>query len=1021
MANLNITELDTRIGYTVGNTPQTTFAVNFPFFKEQDLDVYVDTTLKGLTTDYTIITVPADDGGFISGTVVFNTGVSNCKITIARNIEQSRLTDFPPSGGFNIRELNRQLDQLTAITQDLDRKVDNKIGFGPTEFDANVRNITDTATQRANKYLAFDSTGKIITTKEGTTTGVATTVDNTKVSKDFRIETSGGLDGGQDMQGGSLNLSIKDQAGITPDLEYTNANVTVNRKGIVTKISSGTAGSGGSSGTVNVGQGLSGSQGANGALTIELSQISETIANNGNAYAYPQAVKLNKFGQVIDITSTTGTPALTTNTVTAAPNGGLEVTNPQLGSNPVINIKEQTGLPAAVTGGTPTQYTNASVTVNKHGIIEAIASGSASGLGWVNVVDHGAVGNGSRDNVTEIAAAIAALPNAGGVLYFPDGDFVTSGQHTISGKPVWIKGAGMDITRVRFTGQYGGFIIDLSGGVSTHIAGIADGFESTVSDMTIQTTRAGGGEAGPITNNVYPSENNALDFRGEFTAGIVDPSIHVDRVHFQGQTPQAYWHRCIKLIDCPAAKVENCLISGDNWPSATPTNRQRVGTQSGIYIGASVGVNNPPGTRPTEYHVTNCNFFFCKNGIELSGRSNAGETADSSADPEGLYVVNCGLTACEFGINSHAEYSITGVQVMNCHFACSKGGVHGWFDQAFVNNNLMYIREESYTGASCIHFDSQAVALGQAENTGNITDTPAHVGAGPGLHRSFIVSNNIFVNNSNTAAPDLGSSNPVGVMIGEGQSSPTIEGVIVANNHWQWKGTGPALWIRQSCLDHAITGNTYSHNTSQGAPGLYKNDSSRNPKQAVTRRAMMYYPAGAQLYDHNAGNNPSTIPNPTIHIGARFTTAYDTDGFAAQPTTTWGRLYIPANGTIKWVRVGLSCVLSSVTSNPVIGPANCRIIHFNSSGVAYQANTDYASSWGSSLGYSSSGASFGGCAMATGTINIGPHHAGGMNAISDLVRVYDGDYFEVRFGNTSGNEVTLEAGAQFWIEVVEGL
>ena len=149
MTDLNITELATRTSYLVGNTAQSEFSVNFPFFDVRDINVYVDGTLQGLTTDYAITTTPADDGGFLSGTVTFNEGQTDCTIAIVRNIKKERLTDFPPSGGFNIRELNRQLDQLTAVSQDLQRKIDQKIGFKETDFDDDVVVVGETAANRA--------------------------------------------------------------------------------------------------------------------------------------------------------------------------------------------------------------------------------------------------------------------------------------------------------------------------------------------------------------------------------------------------------------------------------------------------------------------------------------------------------------------------------------------------------------------------------------------------------------------------------------------------------------------------------------------------------------------------------------------------------------------------------------------------------------------------------------------------------------------------------------------------------
>ena len=112
MADLNIREVATRTQYTVGSAAQTTFSIPFPFFKTGDIVVYDGSLIKGEDTDYTITGTEATDGGFTDGTVTFLTGVTNTEITIIRRIRKERTTDFPPSGGFNIRELNKQLDQI---------------------------------------------------------------------------------------------------------------------------------------------------------------------------------------------------------------------------------------------------------------------------------------------------------------------------------------------------------------------------------------------------------------------------------------------------------------------------------------------------------------------------------------------------------------------------------------------------------------------------------------------------------------------------------------------------------------------------------------------------------------------------------------------------------------------------------------------------------------------------------------------------------------------------------------------
>jgi len=162
-------------------------------------------------------------------------------------------------------------------------------------------------------------------------------------------------------------------------------------------------------------------------------------------------------------------------------------------------------------------------------------------------------------------------------LYFPEGNWVVSTALTIPSKSVRIIGAGIDVCKIKFTGTTGGFIFNLSGDNAVQSATDA-GHEATVSDLTLHTTNAGG------VNNI------ALKFNGAFSAGLVDPSVAVDRVHFQGQTTTAYWYYHIYLKDCPHSKITNCLLDGQYVSSGA----QAQGTEAGIYVTSTASSNGVP-------------------------------------------------------------------------------------------------------------------------------------------------------------------------------------------------------------------------------------------------------------------------------------------------------------------------------------------------------------------------------------------------------------------------------------------
>lgn len=63
--------------------------------------------------------------------------------------------------------------------------------------------------------------------------------------------------------------------------------------------------------------------------------------------------------------------------------------------------------------------------------------------------DFGAAGDGVRDDTWAVVKALAATKSTGGVIYFPAGKYVLSGQLNISSNQV-LRGAGRDATTLHF-------------------------------------------------------------------------------------------------------------------------------------------------------------------------------------------------------------------------------------------------------------------------------------------------------------------------------------------------------------------------------------------------------------------------------------------------------------------------------------------------------------------------------------------------------------------------------------------
>ncbi len=114
-----------RVSYTVSEgATQTSFTVNFEFFADADLRVFVDNTLKTITTHYTV-----SGGNGSTGTVTMSVtgGSGGSIVVITRDIALERTTDFPTQGAFNISSLNTELDKLVAIDADVDDTINRSV------------------------------------------------------------------------------------------------------------------------------------------------------------------------------------------------------------------------------------------------------------------------------------------------------------------------------------------------------------------------------------------------------------------------------------------------------------------------------------------------------------------------------------------------------------------------------------------------------------------------------------------------------------------------------------------------------------------------------------------------------------------------------------------------------------------------------------------------------------------------------------------------------------------------------
>ena len=163
-----------------GNGSTTTFAYNFKIFADTDLVVIIRSsagteTTKTLTTHYTV----AGAGDASGGSITFTSGnipASGETVVIRRNVPQTQAIDYIANDPFPAETNEEGLDRTTMIAQQISEATDRSIKLSRTNTMTSTE-FTVGATDRANKILAFDSSGEISVTQElGTYQGTDATV-----------------------------------------------------------------------------------------------------------------------------------------------------------------------------------------------------------------------------------------------------------------------------------------------------------------------------------------------------------------------------------------------------------------------------------------------------------------------------------------------------------------------------------------------------------------------------------------------------------------------------------------------------------------------------------------------------------------------------------------------------------------------------------------------------------------------------------------------------------------------------
>jgi hypothetical protein len=173
-----------------GNGSTTVFAYTYRIFADSDLQVIIRSaagteTTKTITTHYTV----AGAGDANGGSVTFTPGnvpTATETVVLRREVPQTQAIDYIANDPFPAESHEEGLDRATMNIQQLQEEVDRSIKLSRTNTMTSTEFTVDAA-DRANKILAFDSSGEISVTQElGTYKGTSpTTTTEAFVARDI--------------------------------------------------------------------------------------------------------------------------------------------------------------------------------------------------------------------------------------------------------------------------------------------------------------------------------------------------------------------------------------------------------------------------------------------------------------------------------------------------------------------------------------------------------------------------------------------------------------------------------------------------------------------------------------------------------------------------------------------------------------------------------------------------------------------------------------------------------------------
>tara|TARA_E500000331_G_scaffold78508_1_gene74064 strand:+ start:843 stop:2213 length:1371 start_codon:yes stop_codon:yes gene_type:complete len=162
---LTVSSLNTKNSYN-GDGSATSFAYQFPIHSTAELTVIERSangteTIKSLGSHYSI-----SDNGAAGGNVVFGSApASGVTVVLLRNTNLTQEVDYIENDAFPAETHEAAIDKLTLQIQEAQEEIDRSLKISRTNTMTSTE-FTNSATDRANKILAFDTSGELSVAQE---------------------------------------------------------------------------------------------------------------------------------------------------------------------------------------------------------------------------------------------------------------------------------------------------------------------------------------------------------------------------------------------------------------------------------------------------------------------------------------------------------------------------------------------------------------------------------------------------------------------------------------------------------------------------------------------------------------------------------------------------------------------------------------------------------------------------------------------------------------------------------------